>query len=654
MEEIKVTLPDGSVQTYPAGITPLQIAESIGKRLAKDAIAARINGKQVDLTFPLEEDCAIEIITVNTEEGHEILLHSTSHLMAQAVKQLYPDAQVTIGPAIENGFYYDFAVDEPFSDEDLEAIEERMHQLADEDFNVKRIEKPIDETISLFSDMGEDYKVEILNGIKEEEGETEVSMYRQDDFVDLCRGPHVPSTGRLKHFKLLKVAGAYWRGDEHKEMLQRIYGTSWPTEKELEAYLKRLEEAKERDHRKLGKELDLFSFHTVAPASPFFHPKGTIIYNELVDYIRELYVKYDYQEVITPQILDVDLWHKSGHYDNYKENMYFTSQKDEKREYAVKPMNCPTHTFIYSSQKRSYRDLPLRIADFGRLHRYEPSGVTSGLTRVRSFAQDDAHIFCTVDQIETEVQNMVEMILDLYNLFGFEEVEIEISTRPEKYIGEIEVWDNAESILKKSLDDKGYEYDINEGDGAFYGPKIDFIVNDALDREWQLGTVQLDFMMPERFDLTYTGSSGDEVRPVMVHRAILGSLERFFGILLEHTNGELPLWLAPVQLSLLPITDDHQDFAAQVKEQFQSAGIRVEVDARNEKVGAKIREAEMQKIPYMGIIGDREVENGTISLRRHKEGDIGTLKINDVMIKLSEEIATKQLFENQQEGDNTV
>lgn len=654
MEEIKVTLPDGSVQTYPAGITPLQIAESIGKRLAKDAIAARINGKQVDLTVPLQEDCSIEIITVNTGEGHEILLHSTSHLMAQAVKQLYPDAQVTIGPAIDNGFYYDFAVDEPFSDEDLEAIEERMHQLAEEDFNVKRIEKPIDETISLFRDMGEDYKVEILNGIKEEEGETEVSMYRQDDFIDLCRGPHVPSTGRLKHFKLLKVAGAYWRGDEHNEMLQRIYGTSWPTEKELEAYLKHLEEAKERDHRKLGKELDLFSFHTVSPASPFFHPKGTIIYNALVDYIRELYVKYDYQEVITPQILDVDLWHKSGHYDNYKENMYFTSQKDEKREYAVKPMNCPTHTFIYSSQKRSYRDLPLRIADFGRLHRYEPSGVTSGLTRVRSFAQDDAHIFCTVDQIESEVQNMVEMILDLYNLFGFEDVEIEISTRPEKYIGEIEVWENAESILKKSLDDKGYEYDINEGDGAFYGPKIDFIVNDALDREWQLGTVQLDFMMPERLDLTYTGSSGDEERPVMVHRAILGSLERFIGILLEHTNGELPLWLAPIQISLLPITDVHQDFAFQVKEQFQSAGIRVDVDARNEKVGAKIREAELQKIPYMGIIGDREVENGTISLRRHKKGDIGTLKVNDVMIKLGEEIATKQLFENQQEGDNSV
>jgi len=653
MEEIKVTLPDGSVQTYPVGTTPLQIAESIGKRLAKDAIAARVNGKKVDVTYPLQEDCKVEIITVNTEEGHEILLHSTSHLMAQAVKQLYPNAQVTIGPAIEKGFYYDFAVDEPFSDEDLEAIEDRMHQLSEKDFNVKRIEKPIDETISMFKDMGEDYKVQILNGIKEE-GETEVSMYRQDDFIDLCRGPHVPSTGRLKYFKLLKVAGAYWRGDEHNEMLQRIYGTSWPTEKELEAYLNRLEEARERDHRKLGKELDLFSFHTVAPASPFFHPKGTIIYNELVEYIRELYVKYDYQEVITPQILDVDLWHKSGHYDNYKENMYFTSQKDEKREYAVKPMNCPTHTFIYSSQKRSYRDLPLRIADFGRLHRYEPSGVTSGLTRVRSFAQDDAHIFCTVDQIEHEVQQMVEMILDLYNLFSFKDVEIEISTRPEKYIGEIEVWDEAEAILEKSLEDNGYEYDINEGDGAFYGPKIDFIVNDALEREWQLGTVQLDFMMPERFDLTYTGSSGEEERPVMVHRAVLGSLERFIGILIEHTNGEMPLWLSPVQLSLLPITDDHQEFAYQIKEQFQSAGIRVEVDARNEKVGAKIREAELQKVPYMGILGDREVENGTISLRRHKEGDIGTLKINDLMIKLSEEIATKELFGNQQEGDYSV
>ncbi len=654
MEEIKVTLPDGSLQSYPVGTTPLQVAESIGKRLAKDAIAARVDGKQVDLTYPLQEDCELAIITVNSDEGHEILLHSTSHLMAQAVKQLFPDTQVTIGPAIEDGFYYDFAVEEPFSEDDLQDIENRMHELAEENISVHRIEKPIDETISFFRDLGEDYKVEILDGIKEEEGDTVVSMYQQDDFIDLCRGPHVPSTGKLQHFKLLKVAGAYWRGDEKNEMLQRIYGTSWPTEKELNAYLKRLEEAKERDHRKLGKELDLFSFHTVAPASPFFHPKGTVIYNELVNYIRELYVKYDYQEVITPQILDVDLWHKSGHYDNYKENMYFTSQKDEKREYAVKPMNCPTHTLIYKVHKHSYRDLPLRIADFGRLHRYEPSGVTSGLTRVRSFSQDDAHIFCTVDQVEGEVLQMVEMILDLYNLFGFEDVEIEISTRPEKFIGEIAVWDEAEAILKKSLDSKDYTYDINEGDGAFYGPKIDFIARDALKRAWQLGTVQLDFMMPERLDLTYTSPSGDEKRPVMVHRAILGSLERFIGILFEHTNGELPLWLAPVQFSLLPITDDHQHFAHQVKDKFQLAGLRVEVDDRSEKVGAKIREAELQKVPYMGIIGDREVENNTISLRKHKIGDIGTFKVNEVLIKLSEEIATKQLSKTQPEEDNSV
>lgn len=651
MDQIKVTLPDGSTQVHPAGTTPLQVADSIGKRLAKAAVAARVNGKQVDITHPLNEDCELAIITIDSEEGHEILRHSTSHLMAQAVKQIYPDVQVTIGPAIEDGFYYDFATDEPFSEDDLRVIEERMHELAKKDIPVNRIEKPIDDTIKMFSEMGEEYKVDILHGIEEVEGETEVSMYRQDDFIDLCRGPHVPSTGWLQNFKLLKVAGAYWRGDENNEMLQRIYGTSWPSKKELEEYLHKMVEARERDHRKLGKELDLFSFHTVAPASPFFHPKGAIIYNELVDYIRELYIEYDYQEVITPQILDVDLWHKSGHYDNYKENMYFTSQKDDEREYAVKPMNCPTHTLIYKTQKRSYRDLPLRIADFGRLHRYEPSGVTSGLTRVRSFAQDDAHIFCTTDQIEEEVIKMVAMILDFYDLFGFEDVEIEISTRPEKYIGEIEVWDRAEAILKQALESKNYTFDINEGDGAFYGPKIDFIAKDALGREWQLGTVQLDFMMPERLDLTYTGPSGNEERPVMVHRAVCGSLERFIGILIEHTKGEFPLWLAPVQITLLPITDDHHNFAYDIKKLFQSAGIRVEVDARNEKIGAKIREAEVQKVPYMGIIGDREVENGTISLRKHTFGDIGTLEINAAMIQLTEEIATKKLFDNQTEED---
>ena len=651
MDKIKVTLPDGSTQVHPVGTTPLDIAKSIGKRLAKAAIAARVNGTQVDVTRPLTDDCELSIITVDSEEGHEILWHSTSHLMAQAVKELYPEAQIAIGPPIENGFYYDIDVEEPFSDEDLEKIEERMEEIVERNYEVKRDEKSIDELVDLFGERDEQYKVEILEQIRDEEGNDSASVYWQGDFVDLCRGPHAPSTGWIQHFKLLNVAGAYWRGDEANQMLQRIYGTSWPTKKELDEYIEHLKEAKERDHRKLGKELDLFSFHKESPASPFFHPKGAIIYNELVKYIRELYEEYDYSEVITPQILDLDLWHRSGHYENYKENMYFTSQKDDKQRYAVKPMNCPTHTFIYASQKRSYRDLPLRIADFGRLHRYERTGATGGLTRVRSFAQDDAHIFCTIDQIEAEVIDLVKIILDTYEMFGFKDVEIEISTRPEKFIGDVETWNHAEEILKSALDHNNYEYDINEGDGAFYGPKIDFIVKDALKRDWQLGTVQLDFMMPDRFDLSYTASTGEEVVPVMVHRAVLGSLERFIGILLEHTFGELPLWLTPVQFLILPITDRQHAYAKDLKQRFADAGIRVELDDRSEKVGAKIREAELQKIPYMGIVGDREIENDTISMRQHTVGDLGALPVSEVMDKLLAEIERKQLREHHKQED---
>jgi len=651
MDEIKVTLPDGSSQEYPAGVTPLEIAQSIGKRLAKAAVAAKINGEQVDINRPIHEDCELEIITIDSEEGHEILRHSTSHLMAQAVEQLYPEAKIAIGPPIEKGFYYDIDVNEPFSDEDLEKIEERMHAIAEEDYEVTREERSIDDLIDLFDARDEDYKIEILEQIRDEAGDDSASVYWQGDFVDLCRGPHTPTTGWLKHFKLLNVAGAYWRGDENNQMLQRIYGTSWPSEKELQEYLDHLEEAKARDHRKLGKDLDLFSFHKESPAAPFFHPKGAIIYNELVEYIREMYREYDYSEVITPQILDLDLWHRSGHYENYKENMYFTSQRGDEKEFAVKPMNCPTHTFIYSSQKRSYRDLPLRIADFGRLHRYERTGATGGLTRVRSFAQDDAHIFCTIEQIESEVVELVEIILNTYALFEFDEVEIELSTMPEKHIGDVATWDQAESILKKALEQCGYEYNINEGDGAFYGPKIDFIIKDALDRDWQLGTVQLDFMMPERFDLSYTASSGEEKQPVMVHRAILGSLERFIGILIEHTAGELPLWLTPVQFTLLPITDNHHDYAYELKNKFFAAGLRVEVDARNEKVGAKIRDAELQKIPYMGIVGDREVESGTVSLRQHTVGDVGALPASEVLGKLSDEIKERRVRNNTKQED---
>jgi len=641
MDEIHVILPDGSKQSYPAGVTPLDIARSIGKKLAKDAIAARINDQLVDVIRPIYEDAHVEIITIDSEEGHEILRHSTSHLMAQAVEQLYPDAQIAIGPAIEDGFYYDIDVDEPFSDEDLGKIEQRMLQLAEEDIEVRREVRPIDELVDLFTERREQYKIELLEEIRKKNGEDSASIYWQGDFVDLCRGPHAPSTGWIRNFKLLKTAGAYWRGDEKNQMLQRIYGTSWPTKSALENHLEFLEEARKRDHRRIGKELDLFSFHPEAPANPFFHPRGTIIYNELVEYIRELYREQDYQEVITPQVLDVALWHRSGHYENYKESMYFTSPQDEKREYAIKPMNCPTHTFIYAAHKRSYRDLPLRIADFGRLHRYERAGVTGGLTRVRSFAQDDAHIFCTIDQIETEVLQTVEIILDTYHLLGFGEVEIEISTRPEKHIGDVETWEKSEQILKKALDDQGYAYTINEGDGAFYGPKIDFIVKDALQRDWQLGTVQLDFMMPERFDLTYTAASGNEEQPVMIHRAILGSLERFIGILIEHTSGDFPLWLTPVQFTVLPITDDQQAYAREVKATLHSARIRVVLDDRSETIGAKIREAELQKIPYMGIVGEREVQNGTVALREHTVGDHGEISIEQLIHKLRDEIERK-------------
>jgi len=654
MDEIQVTLPDGSIHSYPAGVTPLDIARSIGKRLAKDAVAARVNGQQVDVTRPIFEDAEVALITIDSDEGREILRHSTSHLMAQAVKELYPDAKIAIGPPIENGFYYDIDVDEPFSEDDLRTIEDRMHKLAEEDFQVKREVKPIEELVGLFGERSEDYKVELLEDIRENQGDDSASIYWQGAFVDLCRGPHTPSTGWIRHFRLLNTAGAYWRGDEHNKMLQRIYGTSWPTEKELEEYLHFLEEARERDHRKLGKELDLFSFHPEAPASPFFHPKGTVIYNELVEYIRSLYGQYDYQEVITPQILDVELWHRSGHYDNYQENMYFTSPKDEQRTYAVKPMNCPTHALLFAGQKHSYRDLPLRIADFGRLHRYERAGVTSGLTRVRTFAQDDAHIFCTFDQIEPEVIQLVEIILNAYQLFGFEEVEIEISTRPEKHIGDVDTWDTAEELLKKALENQGYTYAINEGDGAFYGPKIDFIVKDALRRDWQLGTVQLDFMMPERFDLTYTASSGKEERPVMVHRAILGSLERFIGILLEHTAGELPLWLAPVQCRILPITDTQRNYAQLIHQELTAAGIRTELDDRSETVGAKIRDAELQKIPYMAIIGPREVEHETVSLREHTLGDRGELTVSKLRDLLVEHIDTKQQMNHKMKEDQIV
>jgi threonyl-tRNA synthetase len=608
VEKIQVTLPGGKTTKVAPGLKIQELAFSLG--INSSAIAAKVDGAPVDLDRPLTKDCTLDWIAVDSAEGLDILRHSTAHLMAQAVQSLFPGTQVTIGPTIEDGFYYDFKREAAFTPQELERIEARMRELAAQDLKVTREEMLRQKAIELFRKLGEDYKVAILEEIPDEI----VSLYRQGDWADLCRGPHVPSTGVIRAFKLTSVAGAYWRGDERNEMLQRIYGTSWPTEDALREYLKLLEEAKKRDHRRLGRELDLFSFHPIAPASPFFHPKGALIYNEMISYMRRLYLRYGYQEVITPQMFDVDLWRRSGHYDHFREHMYFT--QIEERAFGVKPMNCPGHTFIYASKKRSYRDLPLRYADFGRLHRYEKSGVTAGLTRVRSFSQDDAHIFCAPEQIETEMIELLKMLREVYRTFQFGEMEVKLSTRPEHYMGSTDVWAHAEDSLAQSLKREGIEYKVNPGEGAFYGPKIDFVVLDALRRGWQLATIQLDFSMPERFDLTYVGPDGTEKRPVMIHRAILGSIERFMGILIEHCGGAFPLWLAPVQVRVLTVTDQQKEYAEKVFAELKDAGWRVELDGRNEKLGYKIREAQLAKVPYAVVIGDREVKDQTMSPRR--------------------------------------
>ena len=607
-----------------------EVASSQG--VNSNVIAAKIDGVAVDLDRALSRDCTLDWISLNSPEGLDILRHSTAHLMAQAVQDLFPGTQVTIGPTIEDGFYYDFKRDRSFTPEEIEKIEACMRELAALNLKVAREEIARESAIELFRRMGEEYKVEILGDIPEET----VSLYRQGDWVDLCRGPHVPSTGAIRAFKLTGVAGAYWRGDEKNEMLQRIYGTSWPTEEALREHLRLLEEAKKRDHRRLGRELDLFSFHPLAPASPFFHPKGAFVYNELVSYMRRLYLRYGYQEVITPQIFDVELWRRSGHYDHFKENMYFT--RIEEREFGVKPMNCPGHTFIYASKKRSYRDLPLRYADFGRLHRFEKSGVTAGLTRVRSFSQDDAHIFCAPDQIEGEMAALLKMLREVYQTFQFTEMQVKLSTRPDHFIGSLEVWGRAEDSLAQSLKKEGIAYQVNPGDGAFYGPKIDFVVLDALRRGWQLATIQLDFSMPERFDLSYVTPGGTEARPVMIHRAILGSIERFMGILIEHCAGALPVWLAPVQVRVMTVTDEQKEYAQKVFEELKALGWRVELDGRNEKLGYKIREAQVEKIPYAAVIGDREVKEQTISPRRRGGENLKPMCVKDFVEMLKAEV----------------
>jgi threonyl-tRNA synthetase len=633
MSDITITFPDQSTRSFAAGISALEIAENIGPRLAKDAVAARINGEIADLSKALDHDASVEIITGDSPEGHEVLLHSTAHLMAQAVKTLFPDAKVTIGPAIENRFYYDFDIDGTFSDDDLEKIEAKMCELAKSDFQVNRMELKRNEALKKFKEMNEDYKVEILEQIDENDI---ILAYSQDDFVDLCRGPHVPSTGKIKYFILLGTSGAYWRGDENNTMLQRIYGTVFSTKKGLDDYLHYLEEAKKRDHRKLGKELDLFFFHQLSPASPFFTDRGATVYNSLVNYIRELYKKYSYDEVVSPQIFDMELWKQSGHYEMFIDHMF--SMEMGEREFGLKPMNCPGHTLIYSHKLHSYRDLPIRMADFGRLHRFEKAGVLSGLTRVRSMSQDDAHIFCTPDQIGSEISSLFTMVQEVYNTFNFEDLTVALSTRPEKALGDVKLWDKAEDNLKDVLDKSNFDFSVAEGEGAFYGPKIDFHVKDALQRDHQLATIQLDFVLPERFKLKYIAKDGSEARPVMIHRAILGSLERFFGVYLEHCGGDFPLWLTPVQIAVLPVSDKVQDYAENLTQELKATGFRVQLDDKADKIGAKIRQAELSKINVMLVVGEKEAAAKTVSVRRRHQGDLGSMEVKKLIGKLKDEI----------------
>ena len=613
MDQIKVTLPDGSERSLQQGATIYDLAASIGAGLAKAAIAGKIDGNMVDVTAPLTDGAKVEIITEKSPEALEIVRHSTSHLMAQAVKALFPQAKVTIGPAIETGFYYDFDVDHPFTPEDLEKIEEKMRELAKANLKVERKVLSSAEAVEFFRKMGEDYKVELIEDL----GAETVSIYTQGDFADLCRGPHLPSTSYIKAFKLTSIAGAYWRGDEKRAMLQRVYGTAFTDKKELDAYLARIEEAKRRDHRKLGRELDLFSFSDeVGAGLVIWHPKGAMLRTILEDFERKEHLKRGYDIVLGPQILKTELWQRSGHYENYRENMYFTTVDEQ--GYGVKPMNCLAHMMIYKSSLRSYRDLPLRYFELGTVHRHERAGVLHGLLRVRGFTQDDAHILCTPDQLDAEIKGVIAFVTEVMGIFGFD-FEMELSTRPEKSIGSDDAWELATSALLNALKDSGRPYEINEGDGAFYGPKIDIKLRDALDRRWQCATIQCDFTLPERFELTYVDADGEKKRPVMVHRVILGAIERFIGVLIEHFAGNFPTWLAPVQAILVTVTDNQIPYAQAAFDTLRAAGVRVQKDFRNEKLGFKIREAQLQKIPYMLVVGDKEVESGLLA-PRYRDG----------------------------------
>jgi len=636
-DSLSLTLPDGSVRTVPAGTTPLEVAASIGPRLAKDAVGAELDGRKIDLRLPLQEGGAFRIFTVKSPEAGEFVRHSAEHVLADAVKRLWPEAEYDAGRQDHTEkFQYDFRFPRPFTPEDLEKIEEKMREIVAEGSAFERVEVSREEAERIFREMGETLKVERLKDIPE--GDT-ITLYRDGRFTDLCRGPHVQNLSQVGSVKLLEASAVYWKGDEANERLQRIYGTAFGSQKEMDEYLERQEQARARDHRRLGQELDLFSFNPLAPAMPFLHPKGASIYIALVDFVRELQTRYGYGEVITPQILDLELWKTSGHYANYRENMFFT-EADE-RQMSVKPMNCPTHCLIFSTRLRSYRDLPIRYSDFGRLHRYERSGVTNGLFRVRSFQQDDAHIFCTEEQIEAEVLAATDMILEVYRTFGFDEVKIELSTRPEKRVGSDETWDHAEAALARVLDGRGMPYQVNPGDGAFYGPKIDFHVKDSLGRSWQLGTVQLDYQMPQRFGLSYVAPDGAEHQPVMIHRAMLGSVERFLAILIEQTAGAFPLWLAPVQAMVLPISEKFAAYGETVRARLAAAGVRVELDERNEKLGYRIREAQVQKVPYMLVVGAREQEDGTVSVRRRAGEDLGAMEL-DAFLARARELAVSR------------
>jgi len=633
---VQITLPDGSRKEFEAPVTVHEVAESIGPGLAKAALAGEVDGRLVDTSYRIDGDADLRIITGRDEEGVDIIRHSTAHLMAQAVKRLFPDTQVTIGPVVEHGFYYDFARDEAFRPEDLEKIEKEMAKIVAEDIAVEREVMDRDEAVEFFRQQGEEYKAKIIADIPA--GET-ISLYRQGDFIDLCRGPHIPSTGKLGAFKLTKLAGAYWRGDSDNEMLQRIYGTAWPDKKQLKQHLKRLEEAEKRDHRKLGARLDLFHTQAEAPGMVFWHDKGWRIYLAVQEYVRERLRKAGYEEIHTPSIVDRSLWEKSGHWENFGDDMFITSSED--RVYAIKPMNCPCHVQVFNQGLKSYRDLPLRMAEFGSCHRNEPSGALHGLMRVRNFVQDDAHIFCTEDQIRDEVLAFNELVFDVYNDFGFTDILVKLSTRPDKRVGSDEVWDKAEAALAEALEAAGIEYELQPGEGAFYGPKIEFSLTDCIGRVWQCGTMQVDFSMPGRLGASYIDEDGEKRVPVMLHRAILGSIERFIGVLLEHYEGNLPLWLTPVQAVVMNITDAQADYVREVAGELQKHGFRVETDLRNEKIGYKIRARTLEKIPYLLVVGDREVENREIAVRQRDGTDLGTMSVDGLVNLLSKEVAQR-------------